>query len=141
MTQQHFPLDEAHVRLATNEKISSEARRAARWFPWFVIVQACFALSFTVSVDVFHTPYWSAFVPMLLGTASIWLVALLRRRSAPRDGIRNMEIAVVTWFVLYTWMLDPALQLVGATSSWWWVLAGVVAVSPILVCLSASSRR
>ena len=141
MTQHHISADEARALIATNAKISIEARRAVRWFRWFVIVQAFFALSFTISLDVFHTPYWRAFAPMLLGTGSIWMTAFLHRRSAPRDGLRNMGIAVATWFVLYTWMLDPALQLVGATSSWWWALAGLIAVSPILACLSASSRR
>lgn len=41
-----------------------------------------------------------------------------------------MGSAVATWFVLYTWMLDPALQLVGA-SSVWWVAAGLVSISPM----------
>jgi hypothetical protein len=52
-----------------------------------------------------------------------------------------MGIALATWFALYTLMFDPALQLFGLSSSWWWVLAGVVAVTPILACLLASSRR
>jgi len=141
MSQHSISVDEARALIASDAKISAEARRAVRWFRWFVVVQAFFALSFTISLDVFHTPYWNAFAPMLLGTVSIWMAALLHRRSAPRDGLRNMGIAMATWFALYTLMLDPALQLVGATSSWWWALAGIVAVSPILACLSASSRR
>lgn len=107
---------------------------------WFVVAQTFFSLSFTISLDVRHMPYWNAFVPMLLGTASIWMVAYLQRRSAPRHGLRNMGIAMATWFALYTLMLDPALRLVGATSSWWWALAGIIAASPILARLSASSR-
>lgn len=141
MSQHNISFDEARLRLQTVEKVSTEARRAVRWFRCFVVVQAFFALSFTISLDVVGTSYWKAFLPMLLGTVSIWSTALLHRRSAPRHGLRNMGIAVATWFVLYTWMLDPALQLVGATSPVWWVLAGVVAVSPVLACLSASSRR
>jgi hypothetical protein len=141
MSQHHISFDEARARLESIGKVSTEARRAVRWFRWFVCVQAFFALSFTISLDVAGTPYWKAFAPMLLGTVSIWTAALLHRRSAPRHGLRNMGIAVVTWFVLYTWMLDPALQLVGAEWPGWWVLAGLVAVSPVLACLSASSRR
>lgn len=140
MSQNRISVEDARALITSDVKISAEARRAVRWFRWFVVAQTFFALSFTISLDLLHVPYWNAFVPMALGTASIWMVAYLQRRSAPRYGLRNMGIAVATWFALYTLMLDPALQLVGATSSWWWALVGIVAASPILACLFASSR-
>lgn len=111
------------------------------WFRVFVVMQAAYSLAFTVSIDVAGIDYWKVFAPFLLGTACIWMIALQHRRSAPRHALRSMGIAVATWFALYTLMLDPALQLFGLSSPWWWVLAGVVSVSPILACLFASSRR
>ena len=117
------------------------ARRATRWFRVFVIAQAAYALAFTLSIDVFGVPYWKAFAPFALVTISIWMIALRYRRSVPRTGLRNMGIALCTWFAVYTLMFDPALQLVGASSPWWWVAAGVVAVSPVVLCVFASSRR
>ncbi|GAA2101097.1 hypothetical protein GCM10009823_23770 [Brevibacterium salitolerans] len=107
----------------------------------FVVMQAVYALAFTVSIDVAGVDYWKAFAPFLLVTMCIWMIALLHRQSAPRHGLRNMGIAVATWFALYTVMLDPALQLFGLSSPWWWVLAGVIAIGPIVACLFASSRR
>ncbi|WP_030743086.1 hypothetical protein [Streptomyces sp. NRRL F-5135] len=141
MVHHHISADEAVACVAAGEKAGAEARRATRWFPAFVGLQAGFALAFTFAVDVFHVYYWTAFGLLSLGSVSIWTIALRNQVSAPRNGLRNMQIAVATWFALYTLMLDPALQLVGATRPWWWMLAGVIAVSPIVACLFASSRR
>lgn len=141
MTDLHFSVDDAIARMAAGEEIAVKAHRATRWFKWFVFLQAAFALAFTLSIDVATVPYWNAFALWLLATLSLWSTASLHRRSAPRNGLRNMGTAVATWFALYTLMFDPALQLVGASSPWWWVLAGVIAISPILACFPASSRK
>lgn len=141
MPDKKFSVDDATRLVAAGEKAEADARRAVRWFRVFVVMQAVYALAFTVSIDVAGVDYWKAFAPFLLVTLCIWMIALQHRQSAPRHGLRNMGIAVATWFVLYTLMLDPALQLFGASSPWWWVLAGVIAISPILACLFASSRR
>lgn len=133
-------MSEAAERLDTTARIAGEAKRATRWFRWFAIMQALFALSFTLSVDVAGTPYWPAFLVLGLATGSLWFKAVLLRHSAPRYGLRNMGIAMATWFALYTLMLDPALQLFGLTCPWWWVLAGVIAASPIAACAFSSSR-
>ncbi|MEW2008433.1 MULTISPECIES: hypothetical protein [Microbacterium] len=141
MIDKQYTVEEAAQQLADTERIGREARRATRWFRIFVIAQATYALAFTLSIDVADVPYWKAFAPFALVTISIWMIAVRYRRSVPRNGFRNMGIALCTWFALYTLMFDPALQLVGASSPWWWVLAGVVAVAPILACVFASSRR
>ncbi|MBM7088304.1 hypothetical protein G3I31_07720 [Streptomyces sp. SID9913] len=141
MTGNSIPVVEAAACLAAGDKAAAEARRATRWFPAFVVLQAGLALAFTCAVDVFHVSYWTAFALLVLGSGTAWTTALRHRVSAPRHGLRNAGIAVATWWTLYTLMLDPALQLVGATSPWWWVLAGLIAVSPIGACLFASSRR
>lgn len=104
-------------------------------------IAAAYALAFTVSIDVAGVGYWKAFAPFVLATLCIWMIAFRYRQSVPRHGLRNMGIAVATWFALYTLMLDPALQLFRLSSPWWWVLAGIIAVTPIVVCLFASSRR
>ncbi|MFD6096208.1 hypothetical protein ACFVWN_11510 [Nocardiopsis flavescens] len=141
MSQNNFTFDDASSRVAEGRRIGARARRAALWFRWFVALQAAFALAFTLAIDVFRAPYWIAFALLLLASAFLWTTAFRHRLSAPRHGLRNTGIAVATWFALYTLMLDPSLQLVGASSPWWWVLAGTVAVSPIAACLWASSRR
>lgn len=76
-----------------------------------------------------------------MATISIWMIAFRYRQSVPRNGLRNMGIALATWFALYTLMLDPALQLFGLSSPWWWVAAGMIAITPMLACLLPSSRR
>lgn len=141
MPGKKFSVDDATRLVAAGEKAETDARRAVRWFRVFVTMQAAYALAFTVSIDVAGVDYWKAFAPFLLVTSCIWMIALQHRRSAPRHGLRNMGIAVATWFALYTLMLDPALQLFGASSPWWWVLAGMVSVTPILACVFANSRR
>lgn len=140
MFESSTPTTAAAEQLAATTRIAGEAKRATRWFRWFAIVQALFALSFTLSVDVAGTPYWPAFLVLGLATGSLWFKAVLLRHSAPRYGLRNMGIAMATWFALYTLMLDPALQLFGLSSPWWWVLAGVIAASPIAACAFSSSR-
>lgn len=141
MTGNSISVVEAAACLAAGDKAAAEARRATRWFPAFVVAQAGLALGFTCAVDVFHLSYWPAFAVLVLGSVAVWTTALRHRVSAPRHGLSHVGIAVATWWTLYTLMLDPALQLVGATSPWWWALAGLIAVSPIGACLFASSRR
>lgn len=141
MIENKVSVDDATRMVAVGEKAAQDARRATRWFRVFVIMQAAYALAFTLSIDVAGVDYWKAFAPFVLVTLCIWMIAFQHRRTVPRYGLRNMGIAVATWFVLYTLMFDPALQLFGLSSPWWWVLAGVVAVTPILACLFASSRR
>lgn len=141
MPDNQISADDATRLVAAGEKAGRDARRATRWFRAFIVLQAAYALAFTLSIDVASVDYWNAFAPFLLATVCIWMIALLHRQSAPHHGLRNMGIAVATWFALYTLMLDPALQLFMLSSPWWWVLAGVVSVSPILACLLTSSRR
>ncbi|MFD3683813.1 hypothetical protein ACFWTE_03175 [Nocardiopsis sp. NPDC058631] len=141
MAEKHFTYDDAASRVSTSQEVGARALRAVRWFRWFVALQTVFALAFTLSIDVFGAPYWIAFALLLLASAPVWATAYRHSLSAPRHGLRNTGIAVATWFALYTLMLDPALQLVGVSSPWWWVLAGTVAASPIAACLWASSRR
>lgn len=141
MTQNNFAYDDASRMVAVGTKAEKDARRATRWFRIFVVLQAAYALAFTLSIDVAGADYWKAFLPFVLASVCIWMIALRSERSAPRNGMRNMGIAVATWFALYTLMLDPALQLLQLSSPWWWVLAGVVSISPILACLFPSSRR
>lgn len=123
------------------ERASRDARRATRRFRAFVAMQAAYALAFTLSIDLAGVDYWKAFAPFMLVTLCLWMIAFQHRRTVPRHGLRNMGIAVATWFALHTLMFDPALQLFGLSSPWWWGLAGLVAVTPILACLFASSRR
>lgn len=141
MSENTFSVNDATRMVAVGEQASQHARRATRWFKVFVLLQAAYALAFTLSIDVAGVGYWKAFPPFVLVTLCIWLIAFLHRQSVPRHGLRNMGIAVATWFALYTLMLDPALQLFQLSSPWWWVFAGVIAVTPILACLFASSRR
>lgn len=141
MVEKHIPLDEARSRLAANERINNDARRATRWFPIFVGLQAVLAFAFTTAIDVVGVPYWSVAGILLLASSCLWITAFRHQLSAPRHGLRNMGIAVATWFVLYTWMLDPALQLVGASSVWWWVAAGLVSISPMTACFFPGSRQ
>ncbi|MFS0712535.1 hypothetical protein ABC195_01535 [Microbacterium sp. 2P01SA-2] len=141
MTQNHFAYDDAARMVAVGTKAEKDARRATRWFRIFVVAQAAYALAFTLSIDVAGVGYGKAFAPFLLATLCIWTIAFRYQRSVPRHGLRNMGIAVATWFALYTLMLDPAFQLLQLSSPWWWVLAGVVSISPILACLFRSSRR
>jgi len=141
MSENKFSVEDATHLVAVGEKAAQDARRATRWFRVFVVMQAAYALAFTLSLDIAKVNYWKAFAPFLLVTLCIWMIAFRYRESIPRHGLRNMGIAVATWFALYTLMLDPALQLFGLSSPWWWVLAGVVSITPILACLFASSRR
>ena len=104
-------------------------------------MQALYALAFTLSIDIVGVNYRKAFAPFVLTTMCIWMIAFRHQQSIPRHGLRNMGIAVATWFVLYTLMLDPALQLFEISSPWWWILAGIIAITPNLACLFASSHR
>ena len=141
MSKNTIAIGDATRMVAVGEQAAQYATRATRWFRAFVLLQAAFALAFTLSIDVTGVGYWRAFAPFALATLCIWMIAFLRRQSAPRNGLRNMGIAVATWFALYTLMLDPTLQLFQLSSPWWWVLAGIISVTPILACLFPSSRR
>lgn len=141
MASHYFTHHDASVRLDALTEIGAQARRATRWFPWFVGLQGIACLAFTLVIDLTTAAWWTSAAILLLVSIPLWVVALRSRRSAPRHGMRNMGIAVMSWFVLHTLMLDPALQLIGASSPWWWVLIGMIAVSPIAACLLPSSRR
>lgn len=141
MSKDHPALIDAKSLVVASERAEADALHAIRWFRVFVAAQAAYALAFTLSLDIAGVDYWVAFAPFALATTCIWFLAFQYRRAIPRHGLRNMGIAVAVWFTLYTLMLDPALQLFQLTSLWWWVLAGVVAISPMLACLFASSRQ
>ena len=141
MSENTFSVDDATRMVAVGEQAAQQAKRATRWFKVFVLLQAAYALAFTLSIDVAGVGYWKAFAPFVLATLCIWMIAFRYWRFVPRHGLRNMGIALATWFALYTLMLDPALQLFQLSSPWWWVLAGIIAVTPIVACLFASSRR
>lgn len=141
MTKTFLSIEDATRMVAAGDQAAQNARRATRWFRAFVLLQAAYVLAFTLSIDVAGVGYWKAFAPFVLATLCIWTIALLHRQSVPRHGLRNMGIAVATWFALHTLMLDPALQLFQLSSPWWWVLAGIISVTPIVACLFASSRR
>ena len=121
--------------------MSKNRGQGPRWFRIFVTMQALYALAFTLSIDIVGVNYRKAFAPFVLTTMCIWMIAFRHQQSIPRHGLRNMGIAVATWFVLYTLMLDPALQLFEISSPWWWILAGIIAITPTLACLFASSHR
>ncbi|UBH07476.1 hypothetical protein K8P10_002987 [Leucobacter sp. Psy1] len=141
MTTNSIPLEDAETMVLSSTQAARKARRATRWFRVFIVLQAAYAFAFTLAIDVAEVPYWQAFAPLMVATISIWMIACLYRQTLPRYGLRNMGIAVATWFALYTLMFDPALQLLNMSSPWWWVLAGVVAITPMLACLFVSSRR
>ncbi|WP_336662577.1 hypothetical protein [Leucobacter sp. USHLN154] len=141
MSTNYISTDDARTLVVASEKAARDARRATLWFRVFVSLQAAYTLAFTLSIDVAGVPYWQAFAPLVVATISIWMIAFRYRQSVPRNGLRNMGIALATWFALYTLMLDPALQLFGLSSPWWWVAAGMIAITPMLACLLPSSRR
>lgn len=141
MSTNRVSIEDAETVMLSGAQAAKRARRATLWFRLFIVLQAAYAFAFTLAIDVAEVPYWQAFAPLLVATISIWVVACLHRQTVPRYGLRNMGIAMATWFALYTLMFDPALQLLNVTSAWWWVLAGFVAITPILACLFVSSRR
>lgn len=141
MSANQISANEARTMVIASEQAARNARRTTRWFRVFVAAQAAYALAFTLSIDVAGVPYWQACAPLAVATISIWMIAFRFRRSVPRNGLRNTGIALATWFSLYTLMLDPALQLFELSAPWWWVAAGIFAITPLLACLMPSSRR
>ena len=141
MISRHTSARDAADLMASGERTARAARRVRRWFRVFVVLQSLNALAFTLSIDVAGVDYWRALAPFLLATSCLWLLAVMQRTALPRHGLRNMGIALASWFVLYFLMLDPAVQLLSLTSPWWRVVAGIVSVSPTLACWFASSRR
>ncbi|GAA1980195.1 hypothetical protein GCM10009718_16410 [Isoptericola halotolerans] len=132
---------EAERQLHQVATVAAHARRATRWYPWLSLAHAVTALTYTVALDVLGAPWWPATGVFAVVLALLWSAVARNHEAAPRHWIRDMGISVATWAILYFVMLDPALQLLGATGASWWVAAGVVAASPFAACAFASARR
>lgn len=133
--------DQARQQLDQATQVAAHAQRATRWFPWLSVSHAVTVLAYTIAIDVAGAPWVPSTTVLAVLLALQWSAVLRNKQSAPRLWVRDMGIALATWAVLYFLMLDPALQLVDAGASGWWVLAGVVAASPLAACAFASARR
>ncbi|MDF2826741.1 MAG: hypothetical protein K0R01_24 [Mycobacterium sp.] len=141
MIQNSITPEQARRQLGHAEEVAAQAHRATRWYPWLSVGHAVATLAYTIAIDVLDAPWWPATTVLVVVLALLWSAVARNHQAAPRHWARDMGIALTTWAVLYFVMLDPALQLVGAASPAWWVLAGVVAASPFAACAFASARR